>query len=53
MKSQFIAAPLSPCCEICVQVSGIDALSKAGFNFQLAYGSQSPVTELPPSKKGA
>ncbi len=26
--------------------------SKFGFNFQLAYGSQSPVTELPPSEKG-
>ena len=26
--------------------------SRFGFNFQLAHGSQSPVTELPPSEKG-
>ncbi len=36
-----------------LQVGGADAPSRASFNYQLAYGSQSPVTELPPTKKGA
>jgi formylglycine-generating enzyme required for sulfatase activity len=40
--------------DACMAVGGSDAPSSlaAGFNFQLAYGSQSPVSELPPSKKG-
>lgn len=29
-----------------------DVLQVAGFNYQLAYSSQNPVAELPPSEKG-
>ena len=38
--------------DVCMQASGADAAKVFGFNFQLAYGSQSPVNELPPSEKG-
>mmetsp|Transcript_12956 Transcript_12956/g.22861 ORF Transcript_12956/g.22861 Transcript_12956/m.22861 type:complete len:891 (+) Transcript_12956:156-2828(+) len=37
--------------DVCMEVGGTEAPG-LGFNYQLAYGSQSPVTELPPSKKG-
>lgn len=40
-------ADLNP--DACLLVSGNDAVAKVGFNIQLAYSSQSPVTELPPS----
>ncbi len=35
----------------CAQAGG-DAPAAVGFNLQLAWSSQSPVTELPPSKRG-
>lgn len=38
--------------DVAMQFSGADATTKGGFNLQLAYGSQSPVTELPPSEPG-
>ncbi|GAX79951.1 hypothetical protein CEUSTIGMA_g7390.t1 [Chlamydomonas eustigma] len=38
--------------DACMQASGIDIAAKIGFNLQLAYGSQNPVNELPPSEKG-
>ncbi|PNH12258.1 hypothetical protein TSOC_000840 [Tetrabaena socialis] len=40
--------------DACMEVAGHEALASpaGGFNIQLAYGSQSPVTELPPSAKG-
>ncbi|GFR49285.1 hypothetical protein Agub_g11294 [Astrephomene gubernaculifera] len=44
---------LSP--DLAMQLTGDTALRggpAGGFNLQLAYGSQSPVTELPPSEKG-
>jgi formylglycine-generating enzyme required for sulfatase activity len=51
------------CVHACVRASGLsrqcscasracDALQVAGANYQLAYGSQNPVTALPPSEAG-
>jgi hypothetical protein len=37
--------------DACLAVGGADAPTKAAANYQLAYGSQSPVTELAPSDK--
>uniref|UniRef100_A0A383W2U2 Generic methyltransferase n=1 Tax=Tetradesmus obliquus TaxID=3088 RepID=A0A383W2U2_TETOB len=38
--------------DMAMEVSGCNAAKVAGANFQLAYGSQSPVTALPPSEAG-
>lgn len=38
--------------DVCMLAWGGDAASEHGFNFQLAHGSSSPVTALPPSEKG-
>lgn len=38
--------------DVCLQASGSDIAAKYGFNMQLAYSSQSPVTQFPPSDKG-
>jgi formylglycine-generating enzyme required for sulfatase activity len=41
-----------PNVDMAMVVGGQDAVKVAGFNYQLAYGSQSPVTALPASDKG-
>lgn len=38
--------------DVSMAATGADATTKYGFNFQLAHGSQNPVNELPPTKKG-
>lgn len=38
--------------DVCMVAWGGDAASEHGFNFQLAYGSSSPVNALPPSEQG-
>ena len=37
---------------VCVCVCLGHSVQVAGFNYQLAYSSQNPVTELPPSEAG-
>lgn len=39
-------------CSILTRYADCADLQVAGFNYQLAYSSQNPVTELPPSEAG-
>lgn len=54
LKSHAVATPADAQqnLDVVMHCSGANAAPEYGFNFQLAHGSASPVTELPPSEKG-